>query len=102
LNGETLPQVTVSASKNAEGKIHVSLCNIDHQNEVGLDLDLRGNSAGETKVNGIIITADKMDAHNTFDQPDAVKPAEFTGVSMENNKLAIKLPPMSVVTLAIE
>jgi alpha-N-arabinofuranosidase len=42
-----------------------------------------------------------MNAHNTFEQPDAVKPAEFTDVKVENHKLAIKLPPMSVVTLAV-
>ena len=101
-NGETLPQVTVSASKNAEGKIHVSLCNIDHQNGAELDLDLRGISAANTKVSGTIITADTMNSHNTFEQPDVVKPVEFTGVTVENNKLAIKLPAMSVVTLVIE
>jgi len=101
-NGETLPQVTVSASKNAEGKIHVSLCNIDHQNGAELDLDLRGINAANTKVSGTIITADTMNAHNTFEQPDVVKPVEFTGVAFENNKLAIKLPAMSVVTLVIE
>src|SRR4051812_43289503 len=101
-NGETLPQVTVSASKNAEGKIHVSLCNIDHKNGAELDLDLRGISAVNTKVSGTIITADTMNAHNTFEQPEVVKPVEFTGVTVENNKLAIKLPAMSVVTLVIE
>jgi alpha-N-arabinofuranosidase len=101
-NGETLPQVTVSASKNAEGIVHISLCNIDHQNEAVLDLDLRGVIGNETQVSGTIITADSMNAHNTFEQPEVVKPAAFTGVSVENNKLAIKLPAMSVVTLAVK
>ncbi|MED4227179.1 alpha-N-arabinofuranosidase [Neobacillus cucumis] len=101
-NGETLPQVTVSASKNAEGKIHVSLCNIDHQNGAELDIELRGISAANTKVSGTIITADTLNAHNTFEQPDMVKPTDFTGVTVENNKLGIKLPAMSVVTLVIE
>jgi len=101
-NGETLPQVTVSASKNAEGKIHVSLCNIDHKNGAELDLDLRGVTAANTKVSGTIITADTMNSHNTFEQPDVVKPVDFTGVTVESNKLVIKLPAMSVVTLVIE
>lgn len=101
-NGETLPQVTVSASKNAEGIVHISLCNIDHQNEAVLDLDLRGIIGVETKVSGTIITADSMNAHNTFEQPEVIKPVEFTGVTVENNKLAIKLPAMSVVTLAVK
>jgi alpha-L-arabinofuranosidase len=101
-NGVTLPQVTVSASKNTEGIVHISLCNIDHQNEAVLDLDLRGVIGVESKVSGTIITADSMNAHNTFEQPEVVKPAAFTGVSVENNKLSIKLPAMSVVTLAVK
>jgi alpha-L-arabinofuranosidase len=101
-NGVTLPQVTVSASKNTEGKVHISLCNIDHKNEAFIDLDLRGLNAIDSKVSGTILTADSMNAHNTFEQPDVVKPAEFTGVTVENNKLVIKLPAMSVVTLVIE
>jgi alpha-L-arabinofuranosidase len=101
-NGEKLPQVTVTASRNAEGKVHVSLCNIDHKNEAVLDLELRGVSAAESKVSGTIITANSMNAHNTFENPDNVKPAKYTGVIVENNKLAIKMPAMSVVTLVIE
>jgi alpha-L-arabinofuranosidase len=101
-NGQTLPQVTVTASKNAEGKVHISLCNIDHQNKALLDLDLRGVDALDSKVSGTIITAKRMNAHNTFEAPDVVKPVEFTGVTVVNNQWAIKLPPMSVVTLVIE
>lgn len=102
LDGQTLPQVTVSASKNADGKVHISLCNIDHKNEALLDLDLRGVNVVDTKVSGTIISADRMNAHNTFEAPDVVKPVDFTGVTVVNNQWAIKLPPMSVVTLAIE
>jgi alpha-N-arabinofuranosidase len=100
--GQTLPQVTVSASKNDEGVVHISLCNIDHVNEVVLDLDLRGVKAVEKKVSGTIITAHSMNAHNTFEQPEVVKPDQFTGVALEDNKLAVKLPRMSVVTLRVE
>ncbi|MNJ55881.1 Intracellular exo-alpha-L-arabinofuranosidase 2 [compost metagenome] len=101
-NGEKLPQVTVSASRDGAGKVHISLCNIDHQQEAVLDLELRGIEAAGAKVSGTIITADKMNAHNTFEQPEAVKPAEFTGAAVQGNKLAIKLPAMSVVTIAVE
>ncbi|WP_276203558.1 alpha-L-arabinofuranosidase C-terminal domain-containing protein [Paenibacillus fonticola] len=48
------------------------------------------------------VTAGKMNAHNTFEQPDAVKPVEFTGAAVQGNQLAIKLPAMSVVTIAVE
>jgi alpha-N-arabinofuranosidase len=43
-----------------------------------------------------------MNAHNTFEQLDTVKPAEFNAVTVENYELTLNLPPMSVVTLTIE
>jgi alpha-L-arabinofuranosidase len=100
-NGEALPQVSISASKNADGKVHISLCNIDPQNEAVLNLELRG-VAQTSKITGTILTGGSMNAHNTFEQPEAVKPAAFNDVTVVNNKLAIQLPQMSVVTLVIE
>jgi len=42
-----------------------------------------------------------MNAHNTFEQPDVVKPESFHQVEIKHNTLAVQLPPMSVITLAI-
>ena len=100
--GETLPQVSVSASKDAAGKVHISFCNIDHVNNVELDIELRGLSTDVTKVSGTILTSSSMNAHNTFEEPDLVKPVEFTDIIISNNKLNVKLPAMSVVTLSLE
>ncbi|MFS0636249.1 alpha-N-arabinofuranosidase [Mesobacillus foraminis] len=97
-----LPQVSVSASKNDEGKVHISLCNIDHKNEAQLELDVRGLGVTAANVTGRILTADSMNAHNTFEEPENVKPVAFEQVSVNENKLSITLPPMSVVVLAIE
>ncbi|MBS4200479.1 alpha-N-arabinofuranosidase [Bacillus sp. FJAT-49732] len=102
LDGEVLPQVTVSASKDAEGKIHISLCNLDHQNQSDIEIDLRGIDISSATVSGRILTADKMNAHNTFEQPENVKPAEFTNVKKQEESLTVTLPPMSVVVLTVE
>lgn len=101
MGGEALPQVTVSASRDAEGKVHVSLVNIDHSGEAEISLDLRGLAAESVQASGTILTADRMNAHNTFEQPDAVAPKAFDGANVEGGRLSVKLPPMSVVTLAI-
>ncbi|MFC0272767.1 alpha-N-arabinofuranosidase [Metabacillus herbersteinensis] len=101
-NGEKLPQVSVSASKNTEGKVHISLCNLDHKNEAGLDLDIRGFIVNETRVTGRILTAGSMNDHNTFEEPEKVKPVDFNQVTVLENKVSVQLPPMSVVVLTIE
>jgi len=43
-----------------------------------------------------------MQAHNTFDHPDAVKPAEFSEFSLNGSVLNVKLPARSVVRLTVE
>ncbi|WP_374717222.1 alpha-N-arabinofuranosidase [Geobacillus thermodenitrificans] len=99
--GETLPQVSATASKNAEGTVHISLCNMDHRNEAVIDLEIRGDSFTRKQVLGTILTASEMNAHNTFEKPDAVKPEPFRQMEIGQHTLVAKLPPMSVVTLAI-
>jgi alpha-N-arabinofuranosidase len=99
---EALPQVSVTASKNAEETIHVSLCNIDHLNQTSIDLDIRGLDVKELNINGRILTATSIDAHNTFEQPENVKPVEFTNFKIEINQLTVQLPPMSVVLLTAD
>jgi alpha-N-arabinofuranosidase len=100
-NGEQLPQVSVSASKDAEGKIHVSLCNIDPKAGASLNVQLRG-MVSTAKLSGTILTAADMRAHNSFEQPEAVKPADFNGATLNDQGFSAQLPPMSVVVLTIE
>ena len=102
LGEKSLPQVSVSASKDKDGKVHISLCNLDHKNEADLNLELRGLELSASKVSGKILTASEMDAHNTFEQPENVKPVEWTDVKIEKQSLAAKLPAMSVAILTLE
>lgn len=99
-NGETLPQISISASKQAEGDINITICNIDHQNKAEAEIELRGlHKAADHS--GVILTAEKMNAHNTFDDPHHVKPESFRQYTLSKNKLKVKLPPMSVVLLTL-
>ena len=42
-----------------------------------------------------------MNAHNTFDQPDAVKPTEFNAFKVTGNGFVTTLPAKSVVVLEV-
>lgn len=100
--GGKLPKVSVSASKDAAGKMNISLCNIDQSSEALIDLDIRGLAVQAASVSGKILTASEMNAHNTFEKPEKVKTVEFNSFTFSDNKLAIQLPAMSVVTITIE
>jgi alpha-N-arabinofuranosidase len=100
MEGKKLPLVSASASMDDAGRIHVSLCNLHHEKEAELAMEIRGVEM-KGKTSGRILTAPKMDSHNDFKNPDAVKPAAFDGAHSAKGSLAVKLPARSVVVLEL-
>jgi alpha-N-arabinofuranosidase len=43
-----------------------------------------------------------MDAHNTFEAPNAIQPTGFDGAALKGDTLEVKLPAKSVVVLALK
>jgi alpha-N-arabinofuranosidase len=99
-DGKTIPAVSASASRDQTGKIHVTLCNLNPNQSVEVPCELQGARA--RIIFGRILTAPEMNAHNTFDQPDAVKPAEFNAFKVTDNGFVTTLPAKSVVVLEVE
>jgi alpha-N-arabinofuranosidase len=95
-----IPSVNVSASKDNRGKIHITLCNLDPENPVMLNCELKG--CNTKKVTGQILTDDDINAHNTFEKPDAIKAQSYKNASIKGNILTVALPAKSVVALEIE
>lgn len=96
---EGIPSLSVSASQDKDGKIHVSLCNLDPNKSQEIHCELRG-FAPHT-VTGQILTADKMTVHNTFDEPGRITLAAFKDAEVKNDSVLIMLPPKSVVVLEV-
>jgi len=97
---KTIPAVSASASRDQAGKIHVTLCNLNPNRSVELPCELSGARA--KKISGRILTAPEMNAHNTFEQPDKVKPAEFNDCKLTDKGFVTTLPAKSVVVLEVE
>jgi len=94
-----VPAVTSSASVDARGKIHLSLCHLDPVNAT--DVEIRIQGAAPASVSGRVLTAPTMQAHNTFAGPGAVKPAPYAGAKLSGGVLRAVLPPRSVVVLEL-
>jgi alpha-N-arabinofuranosidase len=97
---ESIPAISVSASRDGEGKVHLSLCNLDPNQSASVSCELRGMEP--TEAAGRVLTAEVINAHNTFDQPDVVKPATFDGATLTGNTVLLNLPAKSVVVLEIQ
>ena len=96
---EEIPAVRCSASMDAGSRIHLSICHTNPAAEDEVAATLRGFRP--RSVSGRILTAERMNACNSFEEPDAVRPESFDEASLRGDALHVKLPPMSVVVLEI-
>ncbi len=99
-DGTKLPSLNVSASKGQGGVIYVSICNLDPTAPAELKCTIAG--AKVTKVTGRVLTGDTMNAHNTFDNPHIVQPADLNGSEVREGQILATLPSKSVTVLMIE
>ncbi|HMU08416.1 MAG TPA: alpha-L-arabinofuranosidase C-terminal domain-containing protein [Ferruginibacter sp.] len=95
-----LKAVSASASKDKNGIVHISLVNIDAATEQEVSIDL-GSLPART-VTGRILRSGKLQDHNSFDEPAKVAPASFTNTVLTGSNLTVKVPPFSVLVLALK
>jgi alpha-N-arabinofuranosidase len=98
-----IPVISSTASIDDDGKIHVTVTNL-HPNEAQtVVFDLRAADVKRiVSESGKILTANKVDAMNTFDNPDQVRPASYDQAKFKNGKLSLNLPKHSVVVISLE
>jgi len=97
---QAIPAISISASRNSNGVVHLSIANAHATAAVRLACELRG--AAVQRATGRILTADALDAHNSFDEPERVRPAAFAGASVADGQVMVEVPPRSVMVLRLE
>jgi alpha-N-arabinofuranosidase len=99
-NNRKIPSVSASASVDKDGKIHVTLANLNPNKEITLTCPIIGDTF--KSVTGEVLTAGAMNANNSFEKPETVKPVTFNGFSMKDGVLTVTMPPKSVVALELK
>jgi alpha-N-arabinofuranosidase len=94
-----LPQLNVSASRDAQNRVHITLCNLSPNEDAELQIDLRGLDV--STITARILTHDRLDAHNTFEQLNTIAPSAFETGSLQDGKVLCELPAKSVVALQL-
>ncbi|MGP3963965.1 alpha-L-arabinofuranosidase C-terminal domain-containing protein, partial [Nonomuraea sp. 3N208] len=95
-NRETLKTVSISASRK-DGRVLVSMSNLDAAEAVDVELDLRGGTVADVRAR--ILTAEKLQTHNTPETPEAVAPRTHEQVTATATGLRVHLPAHSFVTV---
>ncbi|HXB07735.1 MAG TPA: alpha-L-arabinofuranosidase C-terminal domain-containing protein [Puia sp.] len=98
--GRRVPAVNASASRDSSGAVHISLVNIDPSKKITVRAALPGISF--KSVQGQVLTSERINDVNSFDQSARVKPAVFDGAKKDGDDLVVELPAKSVVVLELK
>ncbi len=100
VDNESVPALSASASKDENGKIHITISNLNPNKAMDVTCDLRGME----KVNfekGNIVTGEKINSYNDFGKTEEVSLADFKDVKVSGSNLSVKIPAKSVVMLEL-
>ena len=95
-----VPTLSATASRDAEGILHLSLANIDLNEPCEVEVSLDGIKA--KSVTGEILTSSRIDDYNTFDEPNKIATKAFDKARISKGKLMVTIPAKSIVTLTLE
>ena len=92
-----LPVLSASASRDAEGRVHLSLVNLDPHREIRVTVPHAFSA-----ISGAVLTAPMINAMNTFSSPNAVTPIPYRDFDRSQDILVLRVPSKSVVALELQ
>ena len=93
-----VPRIDAIAARGTDGKLWIALTNVDPSQPVEIDAQIAGFRVGA--ASGTVLTADRVDAINSFDKPDTVVPRPISARA-NGGRLQVTLPPKSVTVLSV-
>jgi len=94
----SVPRIDAIAARAADGKLWIALTNVDANQPAQIDARIDGVQA--RIASGTVLTADRVDAVNTYDKPDLVVPRPVSA-RVNGGRIALTLPPKSVTVLSV-
>jgi len=94
----TLPRVDAVAAKGTDGRLWLTLTNVDPNRPAEVEVRLAGVTA--TSAAGETLTAPKVDSVNTFEAPQTVTPKPVSA-KVQGGKLTLRLEPKSVTVISV-
>ena len=93
-----VPNLTVSASEDENGVVHITLANISADTAYPIDCALTGKKYNTASAR---ILTNSIGAYNDFDHPEDVKITDFDALTLENNNLHFNIPACAVMEITV-
>jgi alpha-N-arabinofuranosidase len=94
-----VPNLHESTSVDENGVLHITLANLSVTQSYPIETVLTGKTVKSVQSR---ILCNKMDAHNTFEEPNAVAIESFDDVKVTKDGLNFTIPACSVIEIAVE
>ena len=96
----SIPSLNASASRDKGGKLHLSIVNLDPNRSAEITTRVTGSTV--RSITGEVLTAPLMNAMNTFENPNAIRPTQFSSYKIQDSQVMLSIPPKSVVVLELQ
>ncbi len=100
MGNDRLKAISASASKDKNGVSHISVVNIDANAAQDITIELKDLKFGS--VTGRILTSNKIQNYNSFDNPKRIRPVDYTAFRASGSTIILKIPAFSVVVLELK
>ena len=101
MENKSVPAITSSASRDANGKIHITISNLNPNKAIDVTCDMRGMESVNFEK-GNIVTGEKMNSLNDFGKKEEVTLKEFSDVKVNGTNVVVKVPSKSVVMVELD
>lgn len=100
LGNDSIPAINVSASKDRNGLVHMTIVNLHPGKKIPVNASFPGFAW--KKAGAIVLSSGKFTDINSFEEPDKIKPAVFNDYSRKGQDILINMPPMSVLQISFQ
>jgi alpha-N-arabinofuranosidase len=96
--GKSIPKVSATAAVGSDGKLYLALVNTHPRDAETVRVE---GSKPFTKASGRMLTGASLDAHNTFAEPNRVRPTTVE-LTAAKGSVEVALAPRSILVVALE
>lgn len=96
---DQVPEISESVSVSADGTLNVTVNNLSVTEDMPVEMILA--EMEPSQIEAAILTG-KMNAHNTFEEPETVKEEVFVDYKADGRKISFTLPACSIIAFRIK
>ena len=100
----SIPAINGSASIDSDNQLYISLSNINPNQGINVEIIVNDFNIGISELKAEVLRSEQINAHNTFEAPETVKPEKYTNdkFSIKENKLVFKMPSKAILVIKIK